>query len=123
MSMYSDYVSRMDTQLKLWDAKVATLMAETAQAQIRTDATQDGWKENLRASRDSARKTFREISVANEAATLEMKAAMETAWGSMQSALADSSYEYAACELASPPLIAGSDAGSGRKRGHRAFSS
>jgi hypothetical protein len=121
MSMYSDYVSSMDKQLKQWDAKVAMLMAENAQAQIRSDATQDGWKENLRASRESARKTFYEISLANEAATLEMKAAMETAWRSMQSALTDSPYGHVACELASVPRIDESSVGPARKRGRRLF--
>jgi hypothetical protein len=87
MTMYSDYVKQMDAQLKQWDAEVVVLMTRTDLENTRSRTTQDHWMKELRASRDSARKTFREISLASEAATLEMKAAMEAAWGSMQSAL------------------------------------
>ena len=87
MGTNAEYVARMQTQLKQWDADVDALAArgEKASAEARI-AYQERIK-GLRASRDAAHKRFQEIRVASESAGAQMQAGMRTAWETMQKAL------------------------------------
>ena len=87
MGKNAEYVTRMETQLKKWDAEVDALAAkgEKASAEART-AYQEQIKD-LRASRAAAQKTFQDIRVASESAGAQMQAGMEAAWKSMQKGL------------------------------------
>lgn len=87
MGMNAEYVARMETQLKKWDADVDALAAEGEKAGAEARAAYHERIKDLRASRDAAQKTFQEISVANESAGAQMQAGMKTAWETMQKAL------------------------------------
>jgi hypothetical protein len=87
MSMNADYVTRMETQLKKWDADVDALAAQGEKANAEGRAAYHAQIKNLRASRDSAQKTFQKIRVASEAAGAQMQAGMEAAWKTMQHSL------------------------------------
>jgi hypothetical protein len=87
MSMNTEYVTRMETQLKKWDADVDALAAQGEKASAEGRKTYHEQIKNLRASRDMAQKTFQKIRVANEAAGAQMQAGMEVAWKTMQNSL------------------------------------
>ena len=86
MSMHSEYIARMEAQLKKWDADVDALAAEGKKAGAEARAAYDERMKDLRASRDAAQKTFLEIRQATESAGAQMQAAMQGAWGTMQEA-------------------------------------
>jgi translation initiation factor IF-2 len=87
MSMHSEYIARMETQLKKWDADVDALTAEGKKASAEARAVYDERIKDLRASRDAAQKTFLEFRQATESAGEQMRAAMQGAWETMQKAL------------------------------------
>ena len=87
MSKHSEFVTRMETQMKKWDADVDALAAKGEEANAKARAAYRKQIEHLRAGRDSAQKTFQEIRVASEAAGAKMQAGMEVAWQTMQKAL------------------------------------
>jgi hypothetical protein len=87
MSMKAEYVTRMETQMKKWDADVDALAAQGEKASAEGRAAYHEQIKNLRVSRDAAQKTFQEIRVATEAAGTQMQAGMEVAWKSMQKSL------------------------------------
>jgi len=68
MSINTEYVARMETQLKKWDADVDALAAEGEKAGAEARAAYHERIKDLRASRDAAQKTFQEIAAANESA-------------------------------------------------------
>ena len=84
MSIHSEYIARMATQLKKWDADVDALAAEGKKASADAGAAYDERAKDLRASRDAAQKTFLEICQATESAGVQMQAAMQRAWEAMQ---------------------------------------
>jgi hypothetical protein len=86
MSTHSEYIARMETQLKKWDAQVDALVAEGKKASAEVRAAYDERIKDLRASRDAAQKTFLEIRQASESAGAQMQAAMQGAWETMQKA-------------------------------------
>jgi hypothetical protein len=86
MSMHSEYIAKMETQLTKWDADVDALAAEGKKAGAAAGAAYDKRITDLRASRDAAQKAFLEISQASESAGAQMQAAMQGAWESMQKA-------------------------------------
>jgi translation initiation factor IF-2 len=86
MSMHSEYIARMETQLSKWDADVDALAAEGKKASAEARAAYDERIKDLRASRDAAQKTFLEIRQATESAGEQMRAAMQGAWETMQKA-------------------------------------
>ena len=94
MSRNSDFVAMMDKQLKKWDADVDALAAQGEKASATARAAYQENLKELRASRDAAQKTFKEFGAASEAATLQMKGALEDAWKSMQK-----SFEKASSDL------------------------
>jgi hypothetical protein len=87
MSKKSDYVTKMETQLKNWNSDVDALAAEGEKAKGKARAAYGEQVKNLRACNESAQKTFGAIQAASESATEQMQAGMETAWKSMQSTL------------------------------------
>ena len=87
MSMYSDYVATMETQLKKWDADVDALAAESKTVNDQARTVYEVNLLQLRSSRDAAQKTFQQVSAASESVGAQMKAGMEGAWATMQKAL------------------------------------
>ena len=87
MGMNDEYVARMKTQLKKWDADVDALTARAEQASAEARAAYHVKIKELRANRDVAQKKFDEIRAASESAAAKMQAGMEAAWKTMQSAL------------------------------------
>jgi len=88
MDKHSEFVTRMETQMKKWDADVDALAARGDEAHVEAQAAYRKQIEHLRAGRDSAQKTFQQIRVASEEAGAKMHAKMEVAWDTMQKALA-----------------------------------
>jgi len=84
MSINTEYVARMETQLKKWDADVDALAAEGEKAGAEARAAYHERIKDLRASRDAAQKTFQEIAAANESAGAQLQAVMKQAWETMQ---------------------------------------
>ena len=87
MSMNTEYVARMETQLKKWDADVDALAAEGEKASAGARAAYYERIKDFRASREAAQKRFQEIRAASESAGAQMQAGMKTAWETMQKAL------------------------------------
>ena len=87
MSRNSEYVTRMDLQLKKWDADVDALAARGEKVNAEARAAYQDQIKNLRASREAAHKTFRQIRAASESASAQMQAGLDEAWKSMQKAL------------------------------------
>jgi hypothetical protein len=86
MDANSEYIARMETQLKKWDADVDALAAEAKKASADARAAYDEGIKDLRASRDAAQRTFLDVRLAAESAGAQMKAAMQGAWETMQKA-------------------------------------
>jgi hypothetical protein len=84
MSIHSDYIARMATQLRKWDADVDALAAEGKKAGADARVAYDEQIKDLRASRDAAQRKFLEICQATESAGAQMQAAMQGAWETMQ---------------------------------------
>ena len=87
MKTNSEFVTRMQAQLKKWDADVASLTEEGKKATDQARASYDEGIKGLRASRDAAQKTFQQICVASESAGAQLHAGMEGAWTTMQANL------------------------------------
>jgi prefoldin subunit 5 len=86
MSTHSEYIARMETHLKKWDADVDALAVEAKKASAEARAVYDERIKDLRASRDAAQATFLKIRQAAESAGAQMQSAMQVAWETMQSA-------------------------------------
>jgi hypothetical protein len=93
MSMHSEYIARMETQLKKWDADVDAFAAEGKKASAEARAAYEERIKDLRASREAAQKTFLEIGQATESAGAQMQAAMQEAWETMQKAFEKASLD------------------------------
>jgi len=95
MSMNSDFVARMQLQLKNWDSEVAGLSAEGRRF---TDAARTVYDERikqLQESRGVAQKAFQQIRLASDSAAAQMHAGMESAWTTMREALEKASADLA----------------------------
>ena len=88
MDKHSEYVTRMETQLKKWDADVDALAAKGDKANAEVRAAYQKQIEHLRSGRDAMQKSFQELRVASESAGAKMKAGVEVAWETMQKTLA-----------------------------------
>jgi hypothetical protein len=88
MSLNTDYVAKMETQLKKWDADLDALAAVGEKASADTRAAYHKSIKDLRANRDSAQKTFKEMQAASQSAVAQTQAKMGAAWETMQKALA-----------------------------------
>ena len=87
MGTSNDYVARMETQLKKWDADVDALVARGEKASAETRSAYHKSIKDLRANRDAAQKTFKEMQAASQSAGEKMQAKMGAAWETMQKAL------------------------------------
>lgn len=87
MGANADYVSKMKTQLKQWDAEVDALAAKGENASAEARSIYQEQIRELRASRDAAQKSFQEMRAAGEAAGAKMKVGMEEAWKAMKKGL------------------------------------
>lgn len=87
MGKNSDYVTRMETQLKQWDADVDALAARGEKANVEAQAAYHAQIKDLRASRDAAQQTFQKIRAASESASAQMHDGMEAMWETMQKTL------------------------------------
>ena len=94
MTMNTEYVAMMETQLKKWDADVDALAAQSEKAGDEARAAYHAQIKDLRANRDAAQKTFQEISNANESAGAQMQAAMKASWETMQKSLEKLSSDF-----------------------------
>jgi hypothetical protein len=83
----SEYVARMETQLKNWDADLDALAAKGERAGAEARAAYQERIAELRASRGETQKAFQEMSLATEAAGAKMQAGMQVAWETMRKAL------------------------------------
>ncbi len=83
----SEYMARMEAQLKGWNSDVDALAAEGEKMKGKARVAYGEQVKNLRACNAAAQKTFDEIRAASESAAEQMQAAMEAAWTSMQKAL------------------------------------
>ena len=90
----NEYLARMETQLKKWDADLEALAAEGQRASDGARAAYHERLKELRASRDAARQTLHEMRAAGGAAGEHLQSGMKSAWETMQKAL-----EKAAAEL------------------------
>jgi hypothetical protein len=90
----NEYLARMETQLKKWDADLDALAAEGEKAGAAARAAYHVRIKDLRAKRDAAQKTFQEIRAASGAAGEQLQSGMKSAWETMQKAL-----EKAAADL------------------------
>jgi hypothetical protein len=90
----NEYLARMETQLKKWDADLDALVAQGEKASADARAAYHERIKDLRASRDAARKTFQEMQAAGGAAGEHLQTGMKSAWETMQKAL-----EKAAADL------------------------
>ena len=88
MNKQSEYVARMETQLKKWDAEVDALAAKGKEASAASYAAYEKQIEHLRSGREAMKKSFQEMQVATEAAGAKMQAGVEVAWDTMQKSLA-----------------------------------
>ena len=84
MDKHTDYVVKMESQLKKWDADVDALAAAGEKASAEARANYHKYVKDLRANRDAAGKTFREMQVATKSAGDQVKTKMEAAWNTMQ---------------------------------------
>jgi 2-oxo-4-hydroxy-4-carboxy--5-ureidoimidazoline (OHCU) decarboxylase len=88
MNMNTEYVTRMQAQLKQWDDDVDALAAEGEKASAEVRASYHEQLKALRASREVGQKTFQAFRVAGESAGAQMQAGLEGAWMKMQDHLA-----------------------------------
>jgi hypothetical protein len=87
MNTNSEYIAKMDAQLKKWDADVEELRAQGKQINADARAAYFGRIKELRASRDAAQKTFQAVRCASEVAGAQLQAGMEGSWDTMKKAL------------------------------------
>jgi len=84
MDTNATYVANMEKQLKKWDADVDALAAAGEKASAEARANYHKQVKELRAHRDAAGKTFKEMQNATQAAGNQVKDKMEAAWSTMQ---------------------------------------
>jgi len=96
MGANTDYVAKMQQQLKKWDEELDALSArgEKANAEAR-DAYRSQVKA-LRAHREAAQKSFVQMRAAGEKAGAQMKHGMEAAWNAMKKGLDKASASFGA---------------------------
>ena len=94
MSMHSEYVARMETQLRKWDADVDALQAQGKAASEHARKAYEVQVKELKTGREAAQSVFQQIRVAGEAPGAQMQAGMEGAWATMQKALEKVSADF-----------------------------
>ena len=87
MSMQAEFVTRMETQLKRWDADLDALASKGEKESAKVGAAYHEQIKHLRANRDKAHQTFQKFRVANESASAQLQSGVQAAWESMEKAL------------------------------------
>ena len=87
MTKQTDYVAKMQSQMKKWDADVDALAAAGDKASAASRATYQECVKGLRANRDAANKTLLEMQAASQDAGMKMQSKLNAAWESMQTSL------------------------------------
>jgi len=87
MSKNSEYISRMQEQLKKWDADLQALAAQGMDAGTEANAVFAAHLKQMGSTRDAAHKAFRQIRAASEAASQQMQDGMDTTLKAMQKSL------------------------------------
>jgi hypothetical protein len=87
MSMQAEFVAKMETQMKKWDADVDALAVKGEKESAKVRAAYHEQIKQLRANREKAQQTFQKFRVASESASAQLQLGMEAAWESMQKAL------------------------------------
>ena len=87
MGTHDSYFKTMEAQLKQWDAEVDRMTAQGAKASAEMRDEYQEQIKALRADRDDVFKKMREMRAAGQAATLEMKTAVDVAWQSLKKSL------------------------------------
>lgn len=88
MSRNTEYLARMETQLRKWDADVDALSAARKKAGAIARGAYYEQMKTLRASRSLAHRTFQQMRAADPVDAL-MYAHMQAAWEAMREALDD----------------------------------
>ena len=87
MNKQTDYVAKMESQMKKWDADVDALAAAGDKAAAASRATYQECVKGLRANRDAARKTLLEMQAASQDAGKKMQEKLNASWEAMQKSL------------------------------------
>ena len=87
MNTNAEYLARMETQMKKWDADVDALAARGEKVSADARVAYHQRIKELRANREAAQRTFLQIRTATESAGAQMRAGMELTWKAMQKAL------------------------------------
>jgi hypothetical protein len=87
MTMNTEYLAKMETQLRKWDADFNTLAAKGKQLTAEARSAYYARIKDLRAGRNTAQKIFQDMRAAAGTAGAQLNDGMEAAWGSMQKAL------------------------------------
>lgn len=82
-----DYFTRMEAQVKRWDAEVDKLRTKSEQVSAEARGKFAEQLMALRITRDAAFKKLEKLHGASESAWQHMEAGMDSAWASMKSAL------------------------------------
>jgi hypothetical protein len=90
----NDYLATMEAKLRKWDADLEALAAEGQKASEGARAAYHERLKGLRASRDAARQTLREMRAAGAVSSEQLQSGMKAKWETMRTAL-----EKAAAEL------------------------
>jgi hypothetical protein len=90
----------MQSRMKQWDADVGVLVARRKKDSAVARGVYYEYMKELRAGRNAAHKTLKELQLLSEATAPELHAHMQAAWEKMQKAL----HEIAPREGADKPL-------------------
>jgi hypothetical protein len=96
MTMNTEYLAKMETQLRKWDADFNTLAAKGKQLSAEARSAYYARIKDLRVGRNTAQKIFQDMRAAAGTAGVQLKDGMEVAWGSMQKALEKASSDLSA---------------------------
>ena len=94
MSKKDEYFTRMESQIKKWDAEVDKLRARSAEVSADARNKYDEQLKAMRANRDAAYKKLQEMRAASESAWQHMQAGVDAAWTSMNNALDKASSQF-----------------------------
>ncbi len=88
MDRNAEYVEKMQGKMKMWDAEVDALSAESGKLGLEARTAYEARIAELRVSRDHANVALQELRVATVAASKNLYSGVELAWDTMSKALA-----------------------------------
>jgi hypothetical protein len=87
MGMQTEYFTKMESQLKKWDADIDKLSATGAKTGAEASAKYKEQLKAMRVNRDAAYKKLAEMRTATESAGMQMQAGLNATWESMRKGL------------------------------------